>query len=145
MKIILLEKVDKLGEKGDEAEVKPGYFRHWLERKKLAALPDSSQALEVRASRAKAEQEQTGVKTQIKKIAEKLDKKTLTFRVRSGAKGKLYGSVGPKEIAKELKIKPEQVLGGPFDKVGEYQVKIKLSSEDVAEAKVVIVAIKNKK
>lgn len=143
MKIILLENVKNLGKAGDIKEVSDGYARNFLMPQKLAELA-TPEALK------KAEK----LKEQgIQKEKEGLEKKQELAAVISGKEiiikskekdGKLFGSVGKKEIIKELKnqgieIKEESiVLDAPIKEIGEKNVLIELDHGTEAIIKVII-------
>lgn len=148
MKIILQENVVKLGNAGDVVEAKPGYFRNFLEPKKLAvvasagALKKREQELEVLRKRAeKAHQGNLD-------LAEKINGlRSISILVKSGEGGKLYGKVTNKEIAetlaKALGIEIDKRLvkpGGDISSLGTYTATIRFSAEVHTEIAVQVLA-----
>jgi large subunit ribosomal protein L9 len=142
---ILLQDVDSLGERGQAVEVAPGYLRNYLIPRKLAqpatpgALEEAQRRLEAaeRAQKARTERE-----TQ---AAGLLSKTVLTIHQRAGEDGKLFGSVGAKEIvdalreARDLRMDKRQVrLEQPLREVGTFMVEIELSDGTVAAVKTII-------
>ena len=112
---VLLEDVEKLGRRGDPIDVSAGYLRNYLIPRKLA-MPATPGALEEaqrrRDAAEKAEQERSAREAE---AASLLSKTVLTIYQRAGEDGKLFGSVGPKEIvgairdARDLRIDHRKV------------------------------------
>ena len=142
---ILLQDVDSLGERGHVIDVAPGYLRNYLIPRKLAqpatagALEEAKRRMEAakRAEEARRERE-----TQ---AAGLLSKTVLTIHQRAGEDGKLFGSVGPKEIvdalreARDLRIDKKQVqLEQPLREIGTFMVEIQLSDGTKAAVKTII-------
>ncbi len=103
---ILLEDVESLGERGEAIDVAPGYLRNYLIPRKLAqpatpgALEEAQRRKEAaeKAEKARAEREA--------QAAGLLGKTVLTIHQRAGEDGKLFGSVGAKEIVDALQRGP---------------------------------------
>jgi large subunit ribosomal protein L9 len=142
---ILLQDVESLGERGHVVDVSPGYLRNYLVPRKLAqpatagALEEAKRRMEAaeRAAKARAERE-----TQ---AAGLLTKTVLTIHQRAGEDGKLFGSVGAREIvealsdARDLRIDKRQVrLEQPLRELGTFMVEIELSDGTVAAVKTII-------
>ena len=142
---ILLQDVDSLGARGQAVEVAPGYLRNYLIPRKLAqpatpgALEEAQRRLEAaeRAEKARTEREA--------EAAGLLGKTVLTIHQRAGEDGKLFGSVGPKEIvdalreARDLRIEKKRVrLEQPLREVGTFMVEIELADGTVAAVKTII-------
>jgi len=142
---ILLADVESLGERGHVVDVAPGYLRNYLIPRKLAqpatagALEEAKRRMEAaeRAAEARRERE-----TQ---AAGLLSKTVLTIHQRAGEDGKLFGSVGPKEIvdalreARDLRIEKKQVqLEQPLRELGTFMVEIQLSDGTTAAVKTII-------
>jgi large subunit ribosomal protein L9 len=147
MKVILLQDVDKLGEKDKIKSVSDGYARNFLFPRKLAALV-SEQEIE-KVKKRKNVQEKIG-KAKDKKlqlIFNKLDNLAFDFKMKASPEGHLFGSIGPQEIINEIKrtikesLKRENiVLEKPIKNTGEYQVPIKLRYDLVNNIKIKIEA-----
>ena len=142
---ILLEDVDSLGERGQAIDVSPGYLRNYLIPRKLAqpatpgALEEAQRRREVaeKAEKARVERE-----TQ---AAGLLSKTVLTIHQRAGEDGKLFGSVGAKEIvdalreARDLRMDKRQIrLEHPIREIGTFMVEIELADGSVAAVKTII-------
>ena len=142
---ILLQDVDSLGERGHVVDVAPGYLRNFLIPRKLAqpatagALEEAKRRMEAaeRAAEARRERE-----TQ---AAGLLSKTVLTIHQRAGEDGRLFGSVGPKEIvdalqeARDLRFEKKQVqLEQPLRELGTFMVEIQLSDGTTAAVKTII-------
>jgi len=142
---ILLADVESLGERGHVVDVAPGYLRNYLIPRKLAqpatagALEEAKRRMEAaeRAAEARRERET--------EAAGLLGKTVLTIHQRAGEDGRLFGSVGPKEIvdalreARDLRIDKKQVqLEQPLRELGTFMVEIQLSDGTNAAVKTII-------
>jgi large subunit ribosomal protein L9 len=142
---ILLQDVESLGERGHVVDVAPGYLRNYLVPRKLAqpatagALEEAKRRMEVaeRAAEARRERET--------EAAGLLSKTVLTIHQRAGEDGKLFGSVGPKEIvdalqeARDLRFDKKQIqLEQPLRELGTFMVEIQLSDGTTAAVKTII-------
>ncbi len=142
---ILLEDVESLGQRGTPVDVSPGYLRNYLIPRKLAA-PATPGALE------QAQRRQAAVEKAEKARAEReeqaaglLSKTVLTIHERAGEDGKLFGSVGAKEIvdairdARDLRIDRRKVrLDQPIREIGTHMVEIELADGSIASVKTII-------
>ena len=105
MKVILLTDVKNVGKKGEVVEVSDGYARNFLFRNKLA-LAASSKSMEVLEDQKQhARDEEAKNKENALKLKERLALITLVFEVKTGEKGKVFGSVSTKQVAEELSKK----------------------------------------
>ena len=97
--VILRRKVDELGDVGDVVSVKRGYARNYLLPQGLAyaATEQNQRRLDQERAAALMAEERDRAKAQI--VAERLDGLSITFSMLAGEEGKLYGSVGPRDIA----------------------------------------------
>ncbi len=144
MKIILLDKVDKLGNKGDIVEVADGYARNYLIPKKLAvaATPSNLKAWEAEQRLLKSKEEKAKAKAE--KIARRINKTTVTIKVKVGEEGKLFGAVSSIDILNALRGKGIEVEKGmirleeALRQTGTFKVPIKLHPEVEASLKVVV-------
>jgi len=142
---ILLEDVESLGQRGEPVDVSPGYLRNYLIPRKLAA-PATPGALEQAQQRqAAAEKLATARAEREEQAASLLSKTVLTIHQRADDGGKLFGSVGAKEIAeaireaRDLRIDRRKVrLEQPIRDIGTHMVEIELADGAVASVKTIV-------
>ncbi len=103
MKVILQQDVKKLGKKGDVVEVSEGYARNFLLSKKLAVEATSMNLNNVKQQKASEARKAKIAEEEAVLLAAQLDKVTVTIPVRIGEGGKLFGSIGGKDVADALK------------------------------------------
>ena len=145
MEVILLEKVGKLGGLGDRVTVKGGYARNFLLPQGRAVLANESNVAEFETRRAeleKAEKEQFDAATA---RAEGLNQKVVAITAKAGDEGKLFGSVGTRDISEAAEAagltldKSEVRLPeGPLRTTGEHEVQCQVQAEVFATIIVVI-------
>jgi large subunit ribosomal protein L9 len=146
MEVILLEKVGRMGNVGDKVNVRAGYARNFLfpYSKAIPATKENLADFEAR----KAELVKNAAEKQAKAQARaaKLNGLTLTIEANAGDEGKLFGSVGTRDIADALtaaghEVEKSEVLlpEGALRETGEYDVELGLGSEVVAAIKLTIV------
>ena len=135
MQVILLERVQNLGNLGDEVNVKNGYARNFLlpQRKALRATESNREVFQERRQELEAAELE---KLQgAEKRAEQLEDFNVTILARVGDGNRLYGSVGALEISRtlnELGIevrKQEVLLPEPIRELGEYEVNIHIFAD----------------
>jgi large subunit ribosomal protein L9 len=142
---ILLEDVEQLGQRGEPVDVSPGYLRNYLIPRKLAA-PATPGALEQAQRRqAAAEKAEKARAEREEQAASLLSKTVLTIYQRAGEDGKLFGSVGPKEIAdairdaRDLRIDRRKILlEQPIREIGTHMVEIELTDGAIATVKTIV-------
>lgn len=131
MKVVLLKDVKNKGKKGEIVNVNDGYAQNYLIPNGLAISASSSAINEAnQAKQASAYKEEQNVKN-AKEMAEKLQGKEYTIKVKSGANGKIFGSVTNKEVAELLEkqgfiIDKKKIEVDSIKSLGIYNVKIKL-------------------
>jgi large subunit ribosomal protein L9 len=145
MELILLEKVLNLGDLGDKVTVKPGYGRNYLvpAGKAVPATKANMEAFEAR----RAELEKAAMKklSTAEERVTALEGLEVTITANASEEGKLYGSIGPREIAiavseqgPELE-KSEVIMGeGPIRYTGEHTVVAHLHADVETEIKVIV-------
>lgn len=99
MQVILLERVEKLGQMGDEVKVKDGFARNFLLPKKKALRATKANREYFQTQRSQLEARNLERKSEAQKVAEKLEGKTFALLRQAGDRGQLYGSVSPRDIA----------------------------------------------
>ena len=142
MEVVLLEDVKALGKKGQVVKVNDGYARNFILPKKLG-VEATSKNLNQKANAEKVAAEQLA---EAKKLAEEIDKMSVTVSIKAGEGGRAFGSVSTKEIAKaakdQLKLdidKKKMVLPEPIKSIGSFEVPIKLHKEVTARLSVKVV------
>jgi len=136
MEVILLEKVENLGNLGDRVNVKPGYGRNFLipGGKATPATEEHIKAFEAR--RAELERAAAEQLAAAEARREQLADLTVTIKAKAGDEGKLFGSVGTGDIAEAvaaagIAIERHEVRlpEGAFRQIGEYQVAVHLHTD----------------
>ena len=145
MELILLEKVLNLGDLGDKVKVKPGYGRNYLVPSGKAVPATKANLAEFEARRAELE------KIALQKLSTAEERGTalvgfeITLTANASEEGKLYGSIGPREIADAVSKqgitieKSEVIMGeGPIRYTGEHEVLVHLHADVETPIKVTI-------
>jgi large subunit ribosomal protein L9 len=142
---ILLEDVEQLGQRGEPVDVSPGYLRNYLIPRKLAAAATPGALEEAQRRKTAAEKAEKARGEREEQAASLLSKTVLTIYQRAGEDGKLFGSVGPKEIAdaisdaRDLRIDRRKVrLEQPIREIGTHMVEIELADGAVATVKTIV-------
>lgn len=136
MEVILLAKIDKLGELGQKVTVKSGYGRNYLfpQKKAIPATADNLENFEARRYELQLLEDDKLASAQER--ADKIALLDITLTAKSGEEGKLYGSIGTRDIAEVvsqqgIKISKSDVRlpHGPLRELGEYEIDIHLHAE----------------
>jgi large subunit ribosomal protein L9 len=142
---ILLKDVEDLGERGQAIDVSPGYLRNYLIPRKLAQPATAGALEEAQRRREAADRADKARHEREAQAAGLLSKTVLTIHQRAGEDGKLFGSVGAKEIvdalreARDLRMDKRQIrLEQPLREVGTFMVEIELADGSVAAVKTII-------
>jgi large subunit ribosomal protein L9 len=146
MRIILQQEVANLGKVGDQVSVRAGFGRNYLLPKGIAVLATQANIADFEARRADLEKMAAEVLAHAKKRAEKLAELEVVVSAQAGDEGKLFGSVGPKDIAeavtaKGVTIEKKEVImvEGPIRQTGEFTISLKLHSEVTVPFKLKVV------
>jgi large subunit ribosomal protein L9 len=99
MQVILLERVEKLGQMGEEVKVKDGFARNFLLPKKKALRATKANREYFQGRKSELEARNLAAKGEADKIAKKLDGQKFVLIRQAGDRGQLYGSVSPRDIA----------------------------------------------
>ena len=124
MKVLLLEDVKKIGRKNEIKEVSDGYARNFLIPNKKAMSANQT-ALHLKNN---AETKENTLLTRYKELAEKLNGETLTFELKTGLNGEVFGSINAEQIKKTLKEKSygeTEVLVNSLKTLGEHQATVR--------------------
>jgi len=145
MEVILMESVENLGEMGDTVSVARGFARNYLVPKGLAVLAtDGHRKLVAEHMKLEAKRDDLR-KASAEELAAKLGELSCTITVQAGEDDKLFGSVGPRDIAEALKSDngdfdhKQIVLDEAIKQLGVYTIPVKLHSEVEVTAKVWVV------
>lgn len=145
MRVILYKDIENLGKTGDVINVKDGFARNFLIRKRLAleAIPENLKRLELEKKR--KEKERLEEKKKAEELSLKLKGISLTIPVETKDDESLYGSVSPSEISEALEEEGIKIdrkvisLEEPIKNLGIYEVPIRLHPEVETKIKVWVV------
>ena len=140
MQIILLEKVNNLGNLGDVVRVKDGFARNFLIPQRMARRATEANIAEFAHKRADLEKAAAEKLSAAQGVGEKLSGLTLQMPAKAGVDGRLFGSVTNADIAEALdkqgfKVEKAQVRlpNGPLKTVGDHPVSIALHTDVLSE------------
>ena len=146
MDIILLEKVDRLGKLGDVVNVKNGFARNFLLPFGKAKAATETNIKELEERRAELEAKEAETLATATTLKAKLDEMTISITSKSGAEGKLFGSVGNADIAEaivaagvDIEKKIVRLPTGPIRNAGEYEIDLHLHSDVNAMIKLTVI------
>ncbi len=146
MQLILLQKVVNLGSLGDKVNVKPGYGRNYLIPYGKAVPATADNLAQFEARRAEYEVKANEILSSAEARKAKLEGAAVTIKANASTEGKLYGSVGPRDIAEAFSAaghaleKSEVVMGeGPLRRTGEFDVIVHLHADVETTVKVTVV------
>ena len=133
MKVILLADVKKLGKKDQTIEVSDGYANNFLFPRHLA-VQVTKKSVEVLENQQEERRENDArAKAAAQELAKRLETISLTFKVKTGREGKLFGAISLKQVAEELNkqfsidIDKRKFLDkGPLDELGYHHLKVEL-------------------
>ncbi|MCW8964504.1 MAG: 50S ribosomal protein L9 [Gammaproteobacteria bacterium] len=147
MDVILMEKVENLGDLGEKVSVKSGFARNFLVPKGKAKFATAENVAEFEARRAELEKiaaETLAAAEQRKAKAEDLK---VVIAGKAGTEGKLFGSIGPREIAEaitaaglDVEKKEIRMPEGPIRTIGEFEVGLHLHTDINVNVKVTVEA-----
>lgn len=146
MQVILMQKVQNVGELGQTVNVKPGFARNYLIPQGLAVLATPENVAAFEARRAELERQQAEALAAAQARAEALTGMVVTIAQRAGEEGKLFGSVGTQDIAEAVTragvpVEKHEVRlpTGPLRQTGDYEIDIHLYTDVNASVGVSIV------
>ncbi|MBS0576781.1 MAG: 50S ribosomal protein L9 [Proteobacteria bacterium] len=147
MELILLQKVVNLGNLGDKVKVKPGYGRNFLIPYGKAVPATAKNLADFEARRADYEAKAGALLDAAQARKDKFEGAAVTIKANASTEGKLYGSVGPRDIAEAFTAaglalsKSEVVMGeGPIRRMGEFEIHLHLHADVATVVKVTVVA-----
>jgi len=147
MQLILLQKVKNLGNLGDKVNVKPGYGRNYLVPHGKAVPATESSVAEFEKRRAEYETKANSILSAAETRKAALEGASVTVKANASPEGKLFGSVGPRDIAEAFSAaghpleKSEVVMGeGPIRHTGEFEIHVHLHADVHTTVKVTVAA-----
>lgn len=144
MKVLLLKDVYKLGHAGDVKKVADGYGRNYLLPQRLAVLASPSALKQAETLRQNAAISRAKLNDELKGVADQLNALSLTFPMKAGETGKLYGSITAANIAAKIKeqsgleIDRRNIPAQPIRELGEHKAQVRLTADLIAQVKVVV-------
>ena len=146
MEVILLEKSTNLGDLGDKVNVKAGYARNYLIPFSKAVPATAANLEEFEARRAELEKQASELLSESEARMEKLSTLEVTIVSKAGDEGKLFGSIGPRDVADainaagvEVEKKEVRMPTGPIRQTGEYDIVVQVHADVSGVVKVVVV------
>ena len=142
MEVILLERVEKLGQIGDIVNVKNGFARNYLLPNKKALRANEANKKVFEANRAKIEADNAEKRSEAEKASKGVEGKTVQLIRQASNIGALYGSVRARDIVEALEAegakvtKSQIVLDRPIKAIGMHEVKVALHPEVSVTVKV---------
>ena len=147
MEVVLLQKVKNLGGLGDKVRVKPGYGRNYLVPQGKAVPATAANVAEFEKRRSEYEAKANNVLSGAEARKTALEGATVTIKANASPEGKLFGSVGPRDVAEAFSAaghpleKSEVVMGeGPIRHTGEFEIHIHLHADVQTVVKVTVAA-----
>lgn len=147
MKVVLLQEVQGIGGPGTVKDVADGYARNYLLPKKLATPATTGALKQVERARDAEDRRQARLDEQAAAMAARIEGQQVSFRVRAGEEGRLYGSVTNSDVAEVLSRqigddvdKRRVILDEPIHVLGTYEVPVRLSASHSPVVKVVVEA-----
>ncbi len=132
MKVILQKDVKGTGKKGDIVNVADGYAKNFLLKNGYAVLANNSNLNDTLNQKVAKDYHKEQERLAAKALADKIEGKVITLKIKSGENGKIFGSITAKEIADELaKIglnvdKRKIEIKEPIKYTGDYKLKVRL-------------------
>ena len=147
MDIILLQRIKNLGKLGDKVSVKAGYGRNYLIPQGQAVAATESNTAAFEARRAELEKAEADILAAAQARADQLNEVNIVITAKSGDEGKLFGSIGTRDIADaltnaglEVDRAEVRLPNGALRHTGEFNISIQLHHDVTAEVLVTIVA-----
>ncbi len=144
MRVLLIKDVYKLGRAGDVKKVADGYGRNFLLPQKLAVLATPGAMKTAEKVRSTAEVQRAALNSELKDLADHINGVTLTFSVKAGETGKLYGSITTQDVAAGIQeqtryeVKRQQIDMQPIRELGEYKAHVRLTIDLMPEVKIIV-------
>ncbi len=147
MEVILLDKVGKLGKIGDKVSVHAGFGRNYLLPQGKAVAATAKNVAEFEERRAGLEAAAAAKKAEAEARAAKLAELSVTIAANAGDEGKLFGSIGTRDIADAITAAGVEVTKsevrlpeGVLREVGQFDIDVQLHPEVIQTVKLAVVA-----
>lgn len=147
MEVILLQKVENLGNLGDKVKVRPGFGRNFLIPTGKAKPATAENIKEFEARRAELERLAAEAVSAAESRKAQLEGLEVTITSRAGEEGKLFGSIGTGDVAEAVTkagvpVTRQEVRmpQGPIRAVGEYEIGLHLHTDVDASVKIIVAA-----
>lgn len=145
MEAILVKDVEGLGDAGAVVNVSRGYMRNFLLPRRLAEIATPARIEEVRRLEEERKALEARAADEARELADLLSRTILTLKAKAGGDGRLFGSIGPGDVAQAIK----EARGADVDRrhisvepairaVGTYTVPVDLGHGHVAEVKTIV-------
>ena len=135
MKVILTEDVVGLGDIGESVSVRAGYARNFLVPRGLAFEAESASAKEAQHKVRQIESKKRRLRGAAEEISKKMQSLNITLELRVGSNGRVFGSVGPRDIAQKLAEQGYEfdrrrvLISEPIKKIGAHPVRLRLHQD----------------
>jgi large subunit ribosomal protein L9 len=146
MNVILLERLNNLGDLGDEVSVRAGFARNYLIPQQKAVQANAANREVFESRRAELEKAANELLSAAQARAAKLEDHIVTIMMKSGEEGRLYGSVGTQNIADalvaegfEVERSEVRMPEGAIRALGEFDIALQLHSDVTVNIKVAVV------
>jgi large subunit ribosomal protein L9 len=147
MEVILLQKVENLGDLGDKVTVRSGYGRNYLIPQGKAQRATAENIAEFEARRAELERAAAEVLAVATSRKAQLEGLEVTIAANAGDEGRLFGSIGTTDIADavtaagvEIGRHEVRLPEGPLRAIGEYEIELHLHTDVNAQVKIIVVS-----
>ncbi len=148
MKVILKADVKGHGKKGDLVNASDGYAKNFLIPKGLAVVADKTAINDLENKKSADQFHKNQEEMRAKELADKLEGKKVTFRLKAGDNGKLFGSITAKDVAEQIKMqlhlevdKKKVVLDDAIKVLGTVNATIKVYPGITASVKVEVLPL----
>jgi large subunit ribosomal protein L9 len=144
MKVLLIKDVYKLGRAGDVKKVADGFGRNFLLPQKLAVLATPGAMTTADKIRSQGEVKRAALNNELKDLSDHINGVTLTFPVKAGETGKLYGSITTQDVATAIQeqtryeVKRQQIDMQPIRELGEFKAHVRLTIDLMPEIKIIV-------
>ena len=141
--MILLRDVDNAGKAGDVTQVSEGYFRNFLQPRKLAVASTTQNLRFLNARKKESAVKAAREKERALELGRQLEKIDLLIKAKVGQDGKLFGSVTGRDVADVLhrsgfQIDKKQIELAAIHQIGTFDARVRLHAEVVVDLKVVV-------